>query len=206
MSLQQKTFVETLKEKLKPGVKVYVTSKGKEATSMYDAFLLLEEGVIREVDWDGEDCEFLIEFEGTYMIPSDISFRKGWLSTYEGLTPSDKTLLWSTSPDESYVDTEGNFNRYDEEDEIERIKALPDDENLVNDMVKSPFDIQHGGNHYKEKGIQPLEYIMANNLDFCQGNVIKYVSRYKSKNGRQDLEKAKHYIDFLIWQWDRENK
>lgn len=62
----------------------------------------------------------------------------------------------------------------------------------------TPYDRQPGGSHYKEKGIQPVEYILANELGFCEGNVIKYVTRYKEKNGIEDLEKAKHYIEFLI--------
>lgn len=57
---------------------------------------------------------------------------------------------------------------------------------------------QVGGSHYKDKAIQPIEYIHANNLGFCAGNVIKYVTRYKEKNGVQDLEKAKHYLEMLI--------
>lgn len=60
------------------------------------------------------------------------------------------------------------------------------------------LDIQVGGSHYKQMVIQPIEYTMANNLNFCQGNIVKYVSRYKAKNGKADLEKAKHYIDLLI--------
>ena len=59
-------------------------------------------------------------------------------------------------------------------------------------------DMQIGGNHYKDMIIQPTEFIHRNNLSFIQGNVIKYICRYKSKNGIQDLEKAKHYIDLLI--------
>lgn len=58
--------------------------------------------------------------------------------------------------------------------------------------------VQVGGDHYKKLGIQPIEYISANNLGFCEGNVVKYVSRWKDKNGLQDLEKAKHYIELLI--------
>lgn len=57
---------------------------------------------------------------------------------------------------------------------------------------------QVGGSHYKDKAIQPIEYIHANNLGFCAGNIIKYVTRYKDKNGVQDLEKAKHYLEMLI--------
>lgn len=69
--------------------------------------------------------------------------------------------------------------------------------------VDSATDIQIGGNHYKDMTIQPIDFIMANNLSFCQGNVIKYICRYKNKNGIQDLQKAKQYIDFLI---EEENK
>lgn len=57
---------------------------------------------------------------------------------------------------------------------------------------------QIGGNHYEKMKIEPITFIMENNLSFCQGNVIKYVCRYKDKNGEEDLLKAKQYIDFLI--------
>lgn len=59
-------------------------------------------------------------------------------------------------------------------------------------------EIQVGGNHYKDLKIQPIEYIHANGLDYFEGNVIKYITRHRKKNGKQDLEKAKHYIDLLI--------
>lgn len=62
--------------------------------------------------------------------------------------------------------------------------------------AKKSLDIQIGGSHYKT-GIQPWEYIEANKLDFFEGNVIKYVTR-KKDNRLEDLEKAKHYIEYLI--------
>ena len=65
-------------------------------------------------------------------------------------------------------------------------------------MQQNISDAQIGGNHYKNLKIQPIEYIMANNLNYCQGNAIKYLTRYKDKNGLEDLKKAKHYIDVLI--------
>lgn len=55
-----------------------------------------------------------------------------------------------------------------------------------------------GGTHYKDMPIQPIEFITKNGLGFCVGNVIKYVCRYKAKNGKEDLLKARHYIDLLI--------
>ena len=56
---------------------------------------------------------------------------------------------------------------------------------------------QVGGNHYQTT-IQPWDYIIANNLGYLEGNVVKYVSRWKDKGGVQDLEKARHYLDKLI--------
>jgi Protein of unknwon function (DUF3310) len=57
---------------------------------------------------------------------------------------------------------------------------------------------QVAGSHYKDLPIQPVEYIHANALGYFEGNVIKYVSRWRKKNGIADLEKAKHYIELLI--------
>ena len=56
---------------------------------------------------------------------------------------------------------------------------------------------QIGGEHYKLK-IQPYHFIMENNLNFFQGNVIKYVVRYQKKNGKEDLEKIIHYCELEI--------
>lgn len=63
---------------------------------------------------------------------------------------------------------------------------------------KSALDVQVGGAHYKDMKIQPVEFIHANGIGYFEGNVIKYVSRWRNKNGRKDLEKARHYIDLLI--------
>lgn len=57
---------------------------------------------------------------------------------------------------------------------------------------------QVAGNHYKDLPIQPVEYIHANAIGYFEGNVIKYISRWRKKNGIADLEKAKHYIELLI--------
>tara|TARA_R100001509_G_scaffold118210_1_gene72682 strand:+ start:685 stop:927 length:243 start_codon:yes stop_codon:yes gene_type:complete len=61
-----------------------------------------------------------------------------------------------------------------------------------------PQDKQIGGSHYKNMVIQPYEFISKNELTFFQGNVIKYVCRYKQKNGIQDLEKVIHYCQLEI--------
>lgn len=64
--------------------------------------------------------------------------------------------------------------------------------------VPQSLDIQVGGEHYKKLGIQPVEYILANDIPFIEGNVIKYVTRWKDKGGIKDLEKAKHFLEILI--------
>lgn len=63
---------------------------------------------------------------------------------------------------------------------------------------KSALGVQVGGVHYKEMAIQPVEYIHANGIGYFEGNVIKYVSRWRAKGGVADLEKARHYIDLLL--------
>ena len=65
-------------------------------------------------------------------------------------------------------------------------------------FCESPKEREVGGDHYRKMKIQPIEFITANNLGFCVGNIIKYVVRYPHKNGKEDLLKARHYIDLLI--------
>ncbi len=60
------------------------------------------------------------------------------------------------------------------------------------------IDEQAGGDHYRDMEIQPIEFIHGNNLPFLEGNVVKYISRYRSKGGAADLRKAKHCIELLL--------
>lgn len=62
----------------------------------------------------------------------------------------------------------------------------------------SELDKQEGGDHYVKLKIQPIEYITANNLGYCEGNILKYITRYKTKGGIEDLKKALHYLKILI--------
>ncbi len=70
------------------------------------------------------------------------------------------------------------------------------DNSIFKDMA--PQDKQIGGKHYKSFHIQPYEFISKNNLSFFQGNVVKYVCRYLTKNGVEDLEKIIHYCELEI--------
>jgi hypothetical protein len=62
----------------------------------------------------------------------------------------------------------------------------------------NPLDEQVGGSHYKTMKIQPVQFILQNSLGFCEGNIVKYVSRYMAKNGPDDLRKVIHYAQLLL--------
>ena len=62
---------------------------------------------------------------------------------------------------------------------------------------------QVGGDHYSKRAIQPIEFIAANDLNFMEGSIVKYIVRWRDKGGFQDLEKIKQYVDLLI---EMENK
>jgi hypothetical protein len=59
-------------------------------------------------------------------------------------------------------------------------------------------DVQVAGSHYKQNTIQPWDFVAANGLGFFEGNIVKYVTRWKEKGGIDDLRKARHYLDKLI--------
>jgi hypothetical protein len=62
---------------------------------------------------------------------------------------------------------------------------------------KKANDVQFGGSHYQTP-IQPWDYIIANEIGYLEGTAIKYLSRWKRKNGLEDLYKARHFIEKLI--------
>ena len=68
----------------------------------------------------------------------------------------------------------------------------------VRESVMSAKDKQVGGTHYQDQAIEPIDYILGNRLEYCEGNIVKYISRYRHKGGKQDLEKVIHYAEFLI--------
>ena len=92
----------------------------------------------------------------------------------------DEVLMWSKS-----IDT---FGEYDEIT-FEQFKEK---------YMKETLNTQVGGSHYQDFPIQPIEFIMKNSLSFPVGNIIKYVCRFDKKNGLEDLNKAKHYLEILI--------
>jgi len=69
---------------------------------------------------------------------------------------------------------------------------------MMNYLSTSPYQKQIGGEHYLKYKIQPSEFVVENKLLYPEGNVIKYILRHSDKGGKEDLEKAKHFIDMII--------
>jgi hypothetical protein len=66
------------------------------------------------------------------------------------------------------------------------------------EKIKDTYDKQIGGDHYKNYKIQPSVFVNSNKMLFAEGNAIKYICRHSLKGGKEDLLKAKHYIDMII--------
>lgn len=64
---------------------------------------------------------------------------------------------------------------------------------------------QVGGKHYKDMAIQPGQFIRANGIEWYEGNAIKYICRHRTKNGRQDIEKAIHSLELVLEEYDNEH-
>lgn len=57
---------------------------------------------------------------------------------------------------------------------------------------------QVNGTHYKDLAIQPSDYIVGNDLGWFEGNAVKYITRHRTKGGKQDILKAIHYLELLL--------
>jgi len=73
------------------------------------------------------------------------------------------------------------------------------EEQIASKILSEALDMQVGGTHYKDCKIQPVEYIHANDLTFLEGNVIKYITRHKTKgDGEADIRKVIHYAQMIL--------
>ena len=78
------------------------------------------------------------------------------------------------------------------------LQSLNDQYAEIEKVRQSAWQKQEGGSHYKNLKIQPMQYALENKLDYAQANVVKYVTRHKEKNGKEDLLKAIHNIELMI--------
>jgi hypothetical protein len=79
------------------------------------------------------------------------------------------------------------------------LRRMSEDREQVELIKKTALRTQIGGDHYKDCTIQPVEYIFNNDLDYFEGNVVKYITRHrKKKEGKKDIEKAIHYAQLIL--------
>lgn len=82
---------------------------------------------------------------------------------------------------------------------IKRPEEFMDASGKWSKLTSTPaLDVQVGGEHYRKMTIQPAEYVHANRIPYLEGSVIYYVSRWRDKNGIEDLRKARHTLDLMI--------
>lgn len=88
------------------------------------------------------------------------------------------------------------YNRWEEASQPAPISATIRFDDRTIELPASSTQV--GGSHYKDMAIQPFDYITKNGIGFAEGCAIKYLSRWRAKNGVEDLKKARHFIDMLI--------
>jgi len=85
-------------------------------------------------------------------------------------------------------------------------RKLKQDKEEYQKIMKGSYEYEYGkasekqigGSHYKDCAIQPVDYIVKNKLDFLEGNVVKYITRHKTKNGIEDIRKVIHYAELIL--------
>ena len=133
--------------------------------------------------------------EGSYedrLIHVDLAYEDG-----EELCGDKKAMPMLRSNQELAADGGGRYVQ------LKDNHQQADSRESVTGSSPSPKSTQVGGDHYSKMKIQPIDFITANELGYMEGNIIKYVCRYKSKNGVEDLKKAQHYLQMLIEQEEK---
>lgn len=116
---------------------------------------------------------------------------------------ADGKYVFFTALEMGYRDAVVVWQRHTHPEELpfiddESLQSLNDQYAEIETVRQSAWKKQEGGSHYKNLKIQPMQYALENKLDYAQANVVKYVTRHKEKNGKEDLLKAIHNIELMI--------
>jgi hypothetical protein len=111
----------------------------------------------------------------------------------ECLTNPKEDRGWSRESHEQYM-----YRRNKEDKAIDKKKLKIIEEGTYEYEYGKATDEQVGGSHYKDCAIQPIDYIVKNKLDFLEGNVVKYITRHKEKDGPEDIKKVIHYAQLIL--------
>ena len=123
------------------------------------------------------------------MIPKREKVKLAW-----GVNQSVNTAAFFAKCSKSYA-----ARVYKELNNTNQLKPYPTlQTDSYHEDLANPLQSQVGGSHYKNMKIQPVEFIHANGIPFIEGAVIKYVCRWRNKNGLDDLQKAIHFIELLM--------
>ena len=120
-----------------------------------------------------------------YTSQFDKSIKVGDIGTITSVSNSDDKTNYCVDLSE----TSGKVHWWFPESDLE----LVSDGKADTSTDYNPLTVQQSGSHYKNSQIQPIEYSERNNLSMCQGNIVKYITRHKDKNGVDDLAKVVHY-------------
>ena len=119
------------------------------------------------------------------------------------MTKKNKDLTFEESHAKLYAD----MINYEEQENMGMMdeairKTVEETDFIKTDLKKEAMKAtlkQVGGNHYKDCKIQPIEFIVGNDLTFCEGNAIKYITRHRRKGeGAKDIHKAIHYLEMIL--------
>ena len=161
-------------------IRVATEAESKEAQE-----LLFELGV----KWRGS--------ESRSPIVSSLDYPFFVVSGYEGLYLTDNKML-ADIKEITLQELRDMVNQDQDEPFLTPETTLNDQYAEIEQVRQSAYDKQEGGSHYKKLAIQPMQYALANKLDYAQANVVKYVTRHADKNGKEDLLKAIHNIELMI--------
>ncbi len=178
--------MENLKEYLRKnsnGTYSYIGTVRPEHVS--DFMIEIPEGAIKAYLNNSKTINF-INANDDYM---NTATNGEWIDTHRGKHEAcGHELIWQRAkhPEElPFIDDEPSQSLNDQYAEIEKVR-------------QSAWQKQEGGSHYKNLKIQPMQYALENKLDYAQANVVKYVTRHKEKNGKEDLLKAIHNLELMI--------
>lgn len=150
----------------------------------------------------GEIYDVIKETEEHYLIKS-VRGHNSWYKKDNFEVVKDSKVATYIDDDCGYLTKGKNYNVDYFDDVLYRVIDNDGRERLIskerflepNTMPRPCDDSQQvGGTHYTDMNVQPFDFIEANKLTFFEGNVVKYLSRYKSKDGNRDIDKAIHYV------------
>ena len=142
----------------------------------------------------GDSVEFL-GYYGSSEWEADFGIDVGDVAVVSGLCVDGSVMLNTKTNQLIWVDL-SQVAKCTPESETTQEETINSSNEAIKKTLYSPLTVQQAGDHYKKKGIQPIEYGLANNLSFPQVNVVKYITRHEDKNGLDDLAKSIHYHFF----------